>query len=143
MLLTILRRLEDMIYMCYWSWRDVTIPGARPNIKKVQLIKSIFQASALIMDLQQEGPCSNQVIFFILLNRATVFHYDTNIIKFGWELSISWVISDGLSFSEYAQFLDYQQRNYKLLEHYENDNLEKNTHKIKSSQPNLMILVLL
>ena len=45
------------------------------------------------------------VIFFTLLDRASFPHYNnTKIIKFGWELFISWVISYALSFSGFARF---------------------------------------
>ena len=48
--------------------------------------------------------CSDQMLsFFTLLDRASFPHYNnTNIIKFGWELFILWVISYGLSFSGFA-----------------------------------------
>ena len=118
----------SQVYVNFWL--QLYIPGG--PIKTVQLIKSIFS-----------GLCSNHHIsFLILLDRATFSHYnDTKIIKFGWELLIWWVISDGLSFLGYAQFLEYRQHNYKILAHSENDSLEKNTHELKSFQPNVMILM--
>ena len=43
---------------------------------------------------------------FTLLGRASFPHYNnTKIIKFGWELFISWVISYGLSFSGFARLM--------------------------------------
>ena len=50
------------------------------------------------------GPLkTEQLSFFILLDRASFPHYNnTKIIKFGWELFILWVISYGLSFSGFA-----------------------------------------
>ena len=49
------------------------------------------------------------VIFFTLLDRASFPHYNnTNIINFGWELFISWVISYGLSFSGFARFTEFR-----------------------------------
>ena len=49
------------------------------------------------------GLCSDEVIFFTLLDRASFPHYnDTKIIKFGWKLFILWVISYGLSFLGFA-----------------------------------------
>ena len=63
------------------------------------------------------------VIFFTLLNRASFPHYNnTKIIKFGWELFISWVISDGLSFSGFARFPEFRGTiNDKLMANPEND----------------------
>ena len=55
------------------------------------------------------GICSDQVILFTLLDRASYSHYiNTNIIKFGWELFILWVISYGLSSSEFARFPEFR-----------------------------------
>ena len=50
------------------------------------------------------GLCSDQHLsFYTLLDRASFPHYNnTKIIKFGWELFISWVISHGLSYSGFA-----------------------------------------
>ena len=43
------------------------------------------------------GLCSDQQLSFLtLLDRASLSHYNTKIIKFGWELFILWVISYGL-----------------------------------------------
>ena len=50
-----------------------------------------------------------QLSFFTLLDRASFPHYNnTKIIKFDWELFISWVISYGLSFSGFAQFPEFR-----------------------------------
>ena len=56
------------------------------------------------------GFCSDQQLsFFTLLDRASFPHYNnTNIIKFGWELFILWVISYGLSFSGFARFPEFR-----------------------------------
>ena len=56
------------------------------------------------------GLCSDQQLsFFTLLDRASFPHYNnTKIIKFGWELFILWVISYGLSFSEFARFAEFR-----------------------------------
>ena len=55
------------------------------------------------------GICSDQVIFFTLLDRASSSHYiNTHIIKFGWELFILRVISYGLSSSEFARFPEFR-----------------------------------
>ena len=53
--------------------------------------------------------CSDQQLFFFtLLDRASFPHYNnTKIIKFGWELFISWVISYGRSFSGFARFPEF------------------------------------
>ena len=85
------------------------------------------------------------VIFFILLHKASFPHCsNTKIIKFGWELFILWVISYGLSFSGFAINLSLiMPRNSGNRANPENDSPSEITHKIKSSQPNLMILVLL
>ena len=49
------------------------------------------------------------ISFFTLLDRASFPHYNnTKIIKFGWELFILWVISYGLSFSEFARFPEFR-----------------------------------
>ena len=49
------------------------------------------------------------IIFFTLLDKAHFPHYiNTKIIKFVWELFILWVISYGLSFSEFARFPEFQ-----------------------------------
>ena len=51
------------------------------------------------------------VIFFHLAgqDRASFPYYNnTKIIKFGWELFISWVISYGLSFSGFARFPEFR-----------------------------------
>ena len=54
------------------------------------------------------GLCSHQQLsFFTLLDRAS-FYNNIKIIKFGWELFISWVISNGLSFSGFARFPEFQ-----------------------------------
>ena len=92
------------------------------------------------------GLCSDQQLsFFTLLDRASFPHYkNTKIIKFGWELFILWVISYGLSFSGFAINLSLiVPRNSGNRANPENDSPSEITHKIKSSQPNLMILVLL
>ena len=73
-----------------------TIPGV-PEITE-QSIQSIFQEFALI-----------KLFFFTLLDRASSPHYiNTNIIKFGWELFILWVITYGLSSSEFARFPEFR-----------------------------------
>ena len=56
------------------------------------------------------GLCSDQQLsFFTLLDRTSFPHYNnTKIIKFGWELFISWVISYGLSFSRFARFPEFR-----------------------------------
>ena len=56
------------------------------------------------------GLCSHQQLsFFTLLDRASFPHYNnTNIIKFGWELFILWVISYGLSSSGFARFPEFR-----------------------------------
>ena len=78
--------------------------------------------------------------FFTLLDRAPFTHYiDTRIIKFGWKLFILWVISYRLSVLGFAINLS------SCLEtraNHDNDSPEEMSHKIKSYQPNLMILVL-
>ena len=108
------------------------IPGG-PQ-KTEQSIQSIFQDFALIQ----------QSSFFTLLDRASFPHYNnTKIIKFGWELFILWVISYGLSFSEFARFPEFRgTSNDKSMANPEWQSI-RNYHKIKSSQPNLMILVFL
>ena len=86
------------------------------------------------------------VIFFSpLLDRASFPHYNnTKINKFGWELFILWVISYGLSFSGFTINLSLiVPRNSGNRANPENYSPWEITHKIKSSQPNLMILVLL
>ena len=68
--------------------------------------------------------CSDQQSsFFTLLDRASFSHYNnTKIIKFGWELFISWVISYGLSFSGFARFPEFRGTiNDKLMANPEND----------------------
>ena len=103
--------------------------------KKEQSIQLIFS-----------GLCSEQQLsFFTLLDRASFPHYNnTKIIKFGWELFILWVLSYGLSFSGFARFPEFRGTiNDKSMANHENDSPSVITHKIKSSQPNLMILVLL
>ena len=93
------------------------------------------------------GLCSDQQLsFFTLLDHGASFpHYNnTKIIKFGWELFILWVISHGLSFSGFARFPEFRGMiNDTLMANPENDSQYEITHKIKSSQPNFMILVLL
>ena len=93
------------------------------------------------------GLCSDQQLsFFTLLDRASFPHYNnTKIIEFGWELFILWVISYGLSFSGFAIDLSLiVPRNSGNRANPENDSPYKEiTHKIKNSQPNLVILVLL
>ena len=91
------------------------------------------------------GLCSDQQLsYYPLLDRASFPHYNnTKIIKFGWELFILWVISYGLSFSGFAISLSlYVPWNSGHRANPANDNPQEITHKIKSSQPNLMILVL-
>ena len=83
-----------------------------------------------------------QLSFFTLLDRASFPHYNnTKIIKFGWELFILWVISCGLSFSGFA--IVNPNRASEHWKNPKNDSPYEITHKIQSSQPNLMILVLL
>ena len=92
------------------------------------------------------GLCSDQQLsFFNLLDRASFPHYDnTKMIKFGWELFILWGITYGLSFSGFAIDLSLiVPRNSGNRANPENDSPWEITHKIKGSQPNLMILVLL
>ena len=86
-----------------------------------------------------------QLSLFTLLDGASFSHYNnTKIIKFGWELFILWEITDGLSFSGFAIDLSLiVPRNSGNRANPENDSPQEITHKIKSSQPNLMILVLL
>ena len=70
------------------------------------------------------GPCSDQQLsFFTLLDRISFPHYNnTKIIKFWWELFISWVISYGLSFSGFARFPEFRGTiNYKLMANPVND----------------------
>ena len=58
------------------------------------------------------GLCSDQHLsFFTLLDRASFPHYNnTNIIKFGWERFILWVISYGLSFRDLPDFQSSETR---------------------------------
>ena len=70
------------------------------------------------------GLCSDhQLYFFTLLDRPSFPHYNnTKIIKFGWELFISWVISYGLSFLGFARFPEFWgTTNDKLMANPEND----------------------
>ena len=92
------------------------------------------------------GLCSDQQLsFFTLMDRTSFPHYNnTKIIKFGWEVFILWVLSYGLSFSGFARFPEFRGTiNDKSMANHKNDSPSVITHKIKSSQPNLMILVLL
>ena len=85
------------------------IPGG-PE-KTEQSIGSIFQDFALI-----------NCYFFTLLDRTSSSHYiNTNIIKFGWELFILWVISYGLSSSGFARFSWVSRHDDKLMANPEND----------------------
>ena len=92
------------------------------------------------------GLCSDQHLsFYTLLDRTSFPHYNnTKIIKFGWKLFILWEVSYGLSFSGFAISLSLiVPQNSGNRANPENDIPSDITHKIKSSQPNLMILVLL
>ena len=108
------------------------IPGG-PE-KTEQSIQSIFQDFALI----------NCYFFHLVTCRASSSHYiNTKIIKFGWELVILCVISDGLSSSGFPLFSWVSRHDDKLMANPENDSPSEITYKIKSFQPNFMILVLL
>ena len=113
-----------------WRFKNTWKRNIPSGPKKTeQLIQSIFQDFALINNKKS----------------ASFPHYNnTKIIKFGWELFILWVISYGLSFSGFARFPEFRGRiNDKSMANPENESPWVSTHKIKSSQPNLMILVLL
>ena len=77
--------------------------------KTEQSIQSIFQ------------DFWSTVIFFPLLDRASLSHYNnTKII--GWELFILWVISYGLSFSGFARYPEFRSSiNDKLMANPESD----------------------
>ena len=64
-------------------------------------------------------------------------------MKFGWKLFILWVISYGLSFSGFAINLSSCLETQGNRANPEDDSPYEIPHKIKSSQPNLMILVLI
>ena len=92
------------------------------------------------------GLCSDQQLsFYTLQDRASFPHYNNSkIIKFGWELFIFWEVSYGLSFPEFAISLSViVPRNSGNLANPENAFPSEITHKIKSSKPNFMTLVLL
>ena len=107
----------------------LTIPGG-PKITE----QSIFL-----------GLCSDQQLsLFTLMDRTSFPHYsNTKIIKFGWKLFILWVISHGLSFSEFAINLSSCLEIQGNRANPENDSPSEIIHKTKSSQPNCMILVLI
>ena len=91
------------------------------------------------------GLCSDQQLFcFTCLERASFPHYNnTKIFKFGWKLFMLWVISYGLSFSRYAINLLSCLETRGNRANTEGDRPLEITHKIKSSQPNFMILMLI
>ena len=78
--------------------------------------RAIFNCPVAILGVSELTERSIQSIFrtllwstfffsFSLLDGTSSSHYiDTNIIKFGWKLFVLWIISDGLSFSGFAQF---------------------------------------
>ena len=90
------------------------------------------------------GLCSDQQLsFFTLLDRTSFPHYNnTKINTFGWKLFILWVISYGLSFWDLPLICHCASKLWKSGKSRKWQSI-KMSHKIKSSQPNLMILVLL
>ena len=77
--------------------------GKKKKKKSWPLITGGPPKNGTVDTVDFSGLCSDQVIFFTLLDRASFPHYyNTKIIKFGWELFILWVISYGLSFSEFC-----------------------------------------
>ena len=90
--------------------------------RSIRLTGNVFLPSLIIKPAIPGGPkngtadtvdfselCPDQQLsFFTLLNRASFSHYNTKIIKFGWEFLILWVISYGLSFSGFARFPEFR-----------------------------------
>ena len=93
--------LLSLIPLDIWIWKSYTGWPPPPKKKKKKKKKRNSRFSGL---------CSyQQLSFFSLLERASFPHYNnTNIIKFGWELFILWVIFNGLSFSGFAQFPEFR-----------------------------------
>ena len=96
------------------SWVSAGCGGVCPWIFKIlKILKLAYTGcprnNGTVDTVDFSGICSDQVIFFTLLDRASSSHYiNTNIIKFGWELSILWVISYGLSSSKFARFPEFR-----------------------------------
>ena len=80
------------------------------NSTTIWLYRVVPPKNGTVDTVDFSGLCSDQQLFFFtLLDRASFPHYNnTNIIKFGWELFILWVISYGLSFSGFARFPEFR-----------------------------------
>ena len=100
--------------------------------KTEQSIQSIFRTLL-----------SSTVTFFTLLDRASISHYNNiKIIKFGWEIFILWDISLGLVIFVICPISRVSRHDDKLMANPQKWQSIRITHKIKSFQPNFMILVL-
>ena len=79
-------------------------------------------------------------IFFALLDRASISHYNNNkIIKFGWELFILWDISYGLSFSWFARFPEFARHDDQLMANPKNTSI---SFKIKVFNDDLRVIIM-
>ena len=99
-------------------------PGCNCRLSKMYSTGWPPTKNGTVDTVDYSGLCSDQQLsFFALLDRASFPHYNnTKIVKFGWELFISWVISYGLSFSGFARLPEFRGTiNDKLMANPEND----------------------
>ena len=90
--------LKTHRHLC-WVMKIHHVLSARSRIYRVAQKKRNSQYGRFFRSLFW-----STAIFFTLLDRASSSHYiNSQIIKFGWELFILWVISYGLSSSGFAR----------------------------------------
>ena len=94
-------------YKCQYSDKPANFRARAPDFSAIYRVAQKKRNSRYSRFFRT---CYNwQLSFFTLLDRASFPHYNkTKIIKFGWELFISWVISYGLSFSGFARFPEFR-----------------------------------
>ena len=111
-------------YQVYTGW-----PKKNGTVETVDI-------SGLCSDQQLSfSPCWIEHLFFIIITPRS-----SNLVE---NFLFYEYLSYGLSFSGFARFPEFRGTiNDKLMANPENDSPQEITHKIKSFQPNLMILVL-